>query len=402
MKVKWTQELVNELADLRAQGLKYRVIADIMSNKLNADLDKDIVRLAITNHSEWLNEGVDEQVDVDTPVTINKLSDGSYSSSRTLNITDDELKDESKLLKYHGYDPQEWEIKTSSNSRNIRETNQGLKHTYNSRISVRPKQSLTLDDFKKELSKTYVSPMMEVYKDKPVDSESTLVIPLFDLHFGITTKDTIRPNLEKLIDKIRVGYDEIVIVSGGDVLHSDVIVGNAKTTSGTLLDPTDMKQAIQDARSFYDTIFRASLANSNHVKHYAIPGNHDRTTGEMFYMVLEERFPQVQHETNDYRLAFRVGNTGILVAHGDTAMKDIALLFATRYTNVWNNTTNHEVYSGHFHTKNTSDIKGVILRSFGTPKNPDGYEIKNGYLGNRKVSEAIEYNEDTVIAEYFL
>lgn len=401
MKVKWTQELVNELADLRAQGLKYRVIADIMSNRLNADLDKDIVRLAITNHSEWLDEGVDEQVDVDAPITINKLSDGSYSSSRTINITDDELKDESKLLKYHGYDPEEWEIKTSSNSRNTRETKQGLKHSYNSRITVKPKQSLTLNDFKRELSKTYVAPM-EVYSNTTVSSNNTLVIPLFDLHFGITTKDTIRPNLEKLINKIRVGYNEIVIVSGGDVLHSDVIVGNAKTTSGTLLDPADMKQAIQDARSFYDTIFRASLAFSNHVKHYAIPGNHDRTTGEMFYMVLEERFQQVQHETDDYRLAFKVGNTGILVAHGDVAMKDIALLFATQYPNIWNNTNYHEVYSGHFHTKNTTDEKGVILRSFGTPKNADNYEIKNGYLGNRKVSEAIEYNEDTVVAEYFL
>lgn len=401
MKVKWTPELVNELADLRGQGLKYRIIADIMSDRLNADLDKDIVRLAITNHSEWLYKNVEEAIDVDSPVTINKLSDGSYSSSRTLNLSDSELKDESKLLEYHGYDPEKWEIKTSSNSRNTRETNKGTKHSYNSRITVKPKQSLTLDDLKEELTKTYVEPMV-VYKNKPVDSESTLVIPLFDLHFGITTKDTIQNNLNKLLTRIEHGYDEIVIVSGGDVMHSDVVIGNTKTTSGTLLDPADMKTAIQDARSFYDTIFRASLANSNNVEHYAIGGNHDRTTSYMFYLVLKERFPQVEHHLDDYRLAFKVGNTGILVAHGDTAMKDIALLFATQYSEVWNATSNHEIYSGHFHTKNTTDEKGVILRSFGTPKNPDGYEVKNGYLGNRKISEAIEYDKDTVVAEYFL
>lgn len=83
-------------------------------------------------------------------------------------------------------------------------------------------------------------------------------------------------------------------------------------------------------------------------------------------------------------------------------MKDIALLFATQYPDIWNATTNHEVYSGHFHTKNTTDQKGVILRSFGTPKNPDGYEIKNGYLGNRKYIEAIEYSSERIEAVYYL
>lgn len=426
-KINWTPELVNRINNELAKGKNFPQIAKMLKKETRISFNKDDVRLGYQRHTDWIDEtetvkpflyqqakkasdamakafssNTTDSIDTTQPIEFKKLSDGSYSSSRTLNLSDDELKDESKLLEYHGYDSEKWEIKTSSNSRNTRETNKGTKHSYNSRITVKPKTALTFNDLKKELAKTYVEPM-EVYKNKPVDSESTLVISLFDLHFGITTKSKIKRNLSNLINKIQQGYNKIVIVSGGDVMHSDVVIGNTKTTNSTLLDPADMKKAIQDAKSFYDTIFRASLANSNHVEHYGIGGNHDRTTSYMFYLILEERFPQVKHFLDDYRLAFKVGDdTGILVAHGDVAMKDIALLFATQYPEIWNATTNHEVYSGHFHTKNTTDEKGVILRSFGTPKNADGYEIKNGYLGNRKYIEATEYSSERIQAVYYL
>lgn len=425
MKINWNKELVNRINKELAEGKNFPQIAKQLRKETSVAFNKDDVRLGYQRHTDWIDEteafkpllyqqakktsdamskafsnNTADAIDTTQPIEFKKLANGDYSSSRTLELTNEELRNESKLLEYHGYDPEKWEIKTSSNSRNTRETNKGTKHSYNSRITVKPKTALTLDDLKQELTKTYVEPM-EVYKNKPVDSKDTLVISLFDLHYGITTAQSIKKNLANLIYRMKKGYDKIVIISGGDVMHSDIIIGS-RTTSGTELDPVDMKTAIQNARSFYDAIFRTALANSNHVEHYAIGGNHDRTTSYMFYLILLERFPQVEHHLDDYRLAFKVGNTGILVAHGDLAMKDIALLFATQYPDIWNATTNHEVYSGHFHTKNTTDQKGVILRSFGTPKNPDGYEIKMGYLNNRKYIEALEYSAERIEAVYYL
>lgn len=419
-KIKWTPSLVNQINDYLRQGYNFPKIAKKLHKETGVHFNKDDVRLGYGRHTDWIdNEQIKpllfEQanrasqamrtafgtnITMNKPIEIKKLADGSYSSARTLELSDDELRDEDKLLRYHGYDPEKWEIKTSSNSRTTRETNKGTKHNYNSRITVKPKQSLTLDDLKQELSKTYVAPI-EVYKYDPIEDDKTLVIPLFDLHFGITTKDTIQSNLSHLVHKLEQGYNKVIIISGGDVMHSDIVIGS-RTTSGTELDPVDMKTAIQNARSFYDAIFRTALANSNHVEHYAIGGNHDRTTSYMFYLILLERFPQVEHHLDDYRLAFKVGNTGVLIAHGDLAMKEIALLFATQYSDIWNATTNHEVYSGHFHTQKTTDDKGVILRSFGTPKSPDGYEKRNGYLGNRKLISAIEYDENSILAQYYL
>ncbi|WP_312693894.1 hypothetical protein [Leuconostoc pseudomesenteroides] len=353
MKINWTKELVNRINAELAKGKNFPQIAKMLRKETKISFNKDDVRLGYQRHTDWIDEtetvkpllyqqakkasdamakafsSNTDAIDTTQPIELKKLANGDYSSSRTLNLSNEELRDEATLLKLHGYDPERWEIKTSSNSRNTRETNQGTKHSYNSRITVKTKQSLTLDDLKQELTKTYVEPM-EVYKNKPVDSKDTLVISLFDLHYGITTDETIKKNLANLIYRMQKGYDKIVIISGGDVMHSDIIIGS-RTTSGTELDPVDMKTAIQNARSFYDAIFRTALANSNHVEHYAIGGNHDRTTSYMFYLILLERFPQVEHHLDDYRLAFKVGNTGILVAHGDLAMKDIALLFATQY-----------------------------------------------------------------------
>ena len=277
MKIIWNKELVNRINDELAKGKNFPQIAKQLRRETGIRFNKDDVRLGYQRHTDWIEDETvkplakqalstafknvakamnsineskvtTDSVDTTQPIEFKKLSDGSYSSSRTLNLSDDELKDENALLRYHGYDPEKWEIKSSSNSRNTRETNKGTKHSYNSRITVKPKTALTLDDLKKELTKTYVEPM-EVYKSKSIDSESTLVISLFDLHYGITTKNKIKHNLYNLINKIQQGYDKIVIVSGGDVMHSDVVIGNTKTTDSTLLDPADMKQAIQDAKS---------------------------------------------------------------------------------------------------------------------------------------------------------
>lgn len=204
MKINWDKELVNRINEDLAKGMNFPQIAKQLRRETGIKYNKDDVRLGYQRHTDWIEDGetvkplanqalskafknvanamnsineskntvTADNVDITQPIEFKKLSDGSYSSARTLNLSDDELKDEATLLKLHGYDPVKWEIKTSSNSRNTRETNKGTKHSYNSRITVKPKTALTLDDLKKELTKTYVEPM-EVYKNNPVDSEPT-------------------------------------------------------------------------------------------------------------------------------------------------------------------------------------------------------------------------------------
>lgn len=429
-KINWDKQLVNRINDELAKGKNFPQIAKQLRRETGIKYNKDDVRLGYQRHTDWIEEGeavkplakqaletafknvakamnginesntVTDSVDVTQPIEFKKLSDGSYSSARTLNLSDDELKDENALLQYHGYDPEKWEIKTSSNSRNTRETNQGTKHSYNSRITVRPKTQLSTTDIVQEMYK-HVEPI-HIQPRGLVSVRDTLVIPLYDLHFGIANTKSMKESLTNLISLVNYGYKKIIIISGGDIIHSDKVT-KSETAKGTVLDPVSMKQAIKDARQFYDVLFRTALESSSNVLHYSITGNHDRDSGYFLNLILEAQYPQIEHHIGDYRQAFKVGtNTGIMIMHGDLATKNAPLLFAQEYREVWNSTEHHQIISGHFHYDKITEIMGVELIQVGTNKPNDPYESANGYIGNNKQLTAITYNNNSMTQRNYL
>lgn len=418
-KINWDKQLINEINNYLKQGYNFPKIAKKLHKETGVHFNKDDVRLGYQRHTDWINSEAVEplskratrkafenlatafgsNITMSQPMEIKKLADGSYSSSRTLELTDSELKDENALLKYHGYDPDKWTIKTSSNSRNTRETNQGTRHSYNSRITVKPKIELNATDIKQELLKD-VQPVHVEYRNLSNTNDS-LLVPLYDLHFGIADTASMSENLSNLVNLIRHGYKEIIIVSGGDIIHSDKVT-KSETAKGTQLDPVNMKKAITDAREFYSTLFREALQNSANVRHYSISGNHDRDLGYMLNLLLEVKYPQVEHHVGDYRQAFTVNNTSVMIMHGDLATRNAPLLFAQEYRDIWNSTGHHQIISGHFHYEKTKEIMGVELIQVGTNKPNDPYESANGYIGNNKQLTAMTYNDDRMTARYYL
>lgn len=423
-KINWNKELVNHINDELAKGKNFPQIAKQLRRETGIKYNKDDVRLGYQRHMDWIDEiktvkpllyqqakkasdamakafssNTAESVDTTQPIEFKKLSDGSYSSSRTLNLSDEELKDEATLLKLHGYDPNSFEIRTASNSRNERETNKGTKHSYNSRITVKPKTELSTADIMQEMYK-HVEPI-HIETHSLFHPSDTLVVPLYDLHFGIASTESMKESLANLISLVSRGYHEIVIISGGDIIHSDKIT-KSETAKGTQLDAVNMRQAIKDARQFYDVLFRASLQSTKNVKHYSITGNHDRDSGYLLNLLLEAQYPQIEHHVGDYRQAFKVGDTGIMLMHGDLATRNAPLLFAQEYRDIWNSTKHHQIISGHFHYDKTTEIMGVELIQVGTNKPNDPYETANGYIGNNKQLTAITYNKSRMIQRNYL
>lgn len=424
-KINWNKELVNHINDELAKGKNFPQIAKQLRRETGIKYNKDDVRLGYQRHMDWIDEiktvkpllyqqakkasdamakafssNTAESVDTTQPIEFKKLSDGSYSSSRTLNLSDEELKDEATLLKLHGYDPNSFEIRTASNSRNERETNKGTKHSYNSRITVKPKTELSTADIMQEMYK-HVEPI-HIETHSLFHPSDTLVVPLYDLHFGIASTESMKESLTNLISLVSRGYHEIVIISGGDIIHSDKVT-KSETAKGTQLDAVNMRQAIKDARQFYDVLFRTALQSTKNVKHYSITGNHDRDSGYLLNLLLEAQYPQIEHHVGDYRQAFKVGtDTGIMIMHGDLATRNAPLLFAQEYREIWNSTKHHQIISGHFHYDKTTEIMGVELIQVGTNKPNDPYETANGYVGNNKQLTAITYNTSRMIQRNYL
>lgn len=319
---------------------------------------------------------------------------GQQSSEINIQVKSGEDLTPERIMELHGYDPSAWTI-VSNTSSAWNKTADGL--SFSSKLVVKPvKDRVNVEALAEIMNKEIKPTTIEQTKD----GKTNLVIPLFDLHFGHTTADDLSVHLDNLRATMARGFNQIVIVVGGDLLHADNINGVQHTTSGTLLGGFDMIRGFDDAEQFLGTVFESALANANSVSCYAIPGNHDETSGYLFMRGLGYKFPQVDwHNTSDYRLAFQVGKIGFMVLHGNVALKRANMLFADTYTNIWANSSQRVILSGHYHTLKTEDLGGVMLHQLGTPKPKDNYEKMNGFV-SRDEFQVFEYTPTRLLATW--
>ncbi len=98
-----------------------------------------------------------------------------------------------------------------------------------------------------------------------------LVVPLPDLHFGITTSMLdVKGHLDRLLELINKGYKTIVIEQLGDLFHSSQM-WSSQTLKGTLVDEVNMVQAVEDAKQFFDVLVTAALQNNTVESIFCMP-----------------------------------------------------------------------------------------------------------------------------------
>ncbi|WP_270235281.1 metallophosphoesterase [Lacticaseibacillus suilingensis] len=373
----WTDKQINQLRQLASNGLTKREAADQLGVTYDS-LRKKARRVGVSFADP-------EPVEYD--------ADGTQSSETIIKVVRGQQLSPDDILRAHGYDPKQWKI--------ARATSNFWKQTptatlYQSKIQLVPASGISPEELSAILNGT-VEPVTV-----PTDryGERNLIVPLYDLHFGITTLLQLTPTLNNIIDTIQHGYQHIVIILGGDTLHSDYM-NATMTVKGTQLDHVDTVRAWQEAKQFTGAIIEAALANSKHVTLYAIGGNHDFDMQWAFVDGLADRYPQLSvHNTTEYRQAFRLGHVGILIAHGDMALRKLPMLFATEYPEIWSNSSWREVLYGHFHHEVVNDDSGVIIRQLGTPKPSDNYEKKNGYTMSSRSLKLFEYDDSRLRVTY--
>lgn len=380
-----------------------------ISNQIYDVFGVNVARRTISNHIAHLHT---PEVGLNTPSVPSKVSyrnngtqlsinsDGSQTSSTVIQMQADQIKDVNYVLRAHGFSETDWELVSARN--NFWQQNnseQGLVDLYQSKITVKPKlkTGLQVDDIIKSFNNVIKS--VEVPNIKK--GNDNIVIPLFDMHFGITKLEMLEGHLHKIANILKKGYKRVEIIIGGDVLHSDFIT-KSQTSSNTQLDPVKTIRALNEAESFFSTLIELSLKMSEIVEVKAVSGNHD--TDSQFYFVwgMSKKFPQVNFENvlNTDRLAFQFGKIGILVAHGNLALKRLPMLFANEYPDIWSSSTYRMVASGHYHTEKLADIDGVVMHQFGTAKPNDPYEHANGYTVARKHLQMLEFDNEKLLATY--
>lgn len=400
---KWTDEHKNRVAELGKQGLSSSKIAQKLFDEFGENFSRRTVsRFIATGQTSSRYKGKPDNkvkdVERGTEIVINK--DGSTTSTTTIeNMNREKAKDVDFVLRAHGFDPEDWDIVSAkSNFWQQNSVEKGLIDLCQSKITVKPKvdNELTPQDIA-NLFKADIKP----YTVKQVARDThNLVVPLPDLHFGITTMLDVKGHLDRLLELINKGYKTIVIEQLGDLFHSSQM-WSSQTLKGTLLDEVNMVQAVEDAKQFFDVLVTAALQNSTtlHIKQMA--GNHSANLEYMFMEYLKAKYPQAVIKNNiKFRDAYLLDNVGIMLAHGDLAPKNLPMLFANEFGGVWSLSHSREIHKGHFHNEKTVDNGGVISRQLGTVKPNDKYEIMNGWTLSKKELYALEYDSDKLVAEW--
>lgn len=399
-KIDWkSEEIISQLRELAENTLSSKDIAAILSDRLSVKVnDRSVRRVANENDIELKmskNNGYNEK----NHIEVERHADGSIEKVKSIEMTEEQSKDDGFLLKAHGFDPEKWEIinaKTGFWEQNS--NNSGKTKLYSSRITVKPiKNEFSIDKVIEKLTQE-VTPYHT--PKNTFKSKNNMVLPLADMHFGITKLHDLEQHIDNMLPKLQQEHDIFVIEQLGDLFHSSQM-WSTQTMKGTLLDEVDMVEAVDDAKTFFDIIIKNINANKIIIKQMA--GNHSGNMEYMFMEYLKAKYPDVEVDNNvKYRDAYLLGNVGIMMAHGDFARKGLVSLFPNEFKKIWGLSEQAYIHSGHFHTQKTTDEGGIVWQQFGTIKPNDKYEISNGWTLSKKTLYLLEYSEDALVAEYYI
>ena len=395
---KWTDEYKELVSSLYEQGLSTRQVVNYFFDNYGLNVSRRSVqryRKGATHAP--VKETKIKDVQRGTEIVINR--DGSQTITAKLEMTEEQAKDPDFVLRAHGFEPSEWEIISLKN--NFWDMGIGggeVVTNYQSKISVKPIiKALSID----AVLSTFNREIKPVKVHNIAKGENSILVALFDMHFGITRLSDLESHLEQITSILQKGYKNIEIIIGGDVLHSDFLA-KTQTASNTQLDEVNTIRAVEEAESFFSSLLELSLKYGKRVEVKAVSGNHDTDSQYMFVWGLSKKFPQVSFENvlNNKRLAFQFDKIGVMVAHGNLALKRLPMLFANEYSDIWSSSTYRLIASGHFHTEKLQDVDGVVMHQFGTVKPNDPYEVANGYTVGRKHLQLLEFDNERLKATY--
>lgn len=227
---------------------------------------------------------------------------------------------------------------------------------------------------------------------------SVAVLSVQDLHFGKENNDGVIEDFKNAITNLvsRAYHShqlaKIIYVFGGDLLNMDTF--NGTTTSGTPVD-NDLRaqHAYEEAFNamYWSIIYLSEFTHDLHVVY--LPGNHDRLSSYHLAHALSKT-------VKDDRVTFDVGYAERKVItygenffgfeHGDVTKKNTPLVYATEFAKDWGSTTYRTCYTGHFHSKKTTEYitenehNGFSIKHLPSLSKTDYWHYHNKFTGAKR------------------
>lgn len=225
-----------------------------------------------------------------------------------------------------------------------------------------------------------------------------------DAHFGYNSFEDYGESLAKTLEVISSrNWKKIVVINGGDSLHVNDL--NMRTANDTQQETVNFEKAVDWALDYFESILCESVRYAEEVEFIGACGNHDSSSGYMLNRILERTFMNefnVKFDINlNHRKATLLGKNFIATMHGDKGVKRILETFPSEFSQLWAQSTNKELFTGHLHNEEVKSWGALKQRQVPTRAKVDKWHNDNGYTQAKKNFMLVEYSEyETEVVRY--
>lgn len=301
------------------------------------------------------------------------FNDGTIEAQKIVECKRELFNDKEKLLKYLGFNPNDWEFVHLSHS--IWETQKKggeTKQLYSVRFKVKPRivNELSEKDYLDIAKKLFNGniPIFDCPKtDIITDKEKLLLIPQIEAHLGklsneIETGTNYDHNIvETRVEKVfkeaisiqrKNKCGKCLLVIGGDFFNSE---SNNQTTEGTPQSSTDtrFKKMFSVGLKLYTQGLLSLRSEFDDVDVLLCAGNHSRAMEFFLYIALRCYFHEdsVIHFSDDLKdtQSYIFGSCGLFFNHGDSNQKRLIASIPCEFPKEWGDTINRYLFLGHLH-----------------------------------------------------
>jgi UDP-2,3-diacylglucosamine pyrophosphatase LpxH len=391
--------------------------------KYNLSLNKDSLRKS--NDSPWggafvhayLKNKENKEISVDIEVAKSKYhnetainKDGSQSSSRLIEMSEEQSKDINYVLKAHGFDNKSWDlISAKNNIWNVYSKVDGISTLYSSKITVKPIAlditSKLVEEWFNKLDRQYSVPNIKVNTDY-LTGDKLLLIDISDLHLNLhssmfTTGNEYNCDIAEelffyVIDDVlsrtnTYQFNKIIFTIGGDLINADNIAGT--TTRGT---PQSNELHLFDA---YERLCAMIVKAIDILKEKApvdvvyVAGNHDLTVGFKLSKYIDAWFRNEEKVNVDYsplpRKYVVFGKTLFVFAHNGN-VKTLPRTIADEARQYWSDIETTEVFLQHLHSEQVLlEDSNMRIQRLPTISAKSEWAVGKGYNSKRQCKSFI-------------
>lgn len=352
---------------------------------------------------------------------------GTRTTTRMLNLSEEDKQNPERVMTLMGFDPALWDIVDLKMRRNYWDVTMKLKgedgteapdkstnHAFEVSIKVKPKLGAALSS--DSLARVIQGIDFALPKGNYKYASNGLMweVPFMDLHFGKfawadqTGEDhyDIKIAKQRALDALRYflgkagDYEKILFPIGQDFFHIDNV--DNSTTSGTRVDTDGRWEKIFALGLEFLVEALAELRRIAPVDVFYVPGNHDKLLSYCAVEALGLGFrndPAVTVDTGPTARKYRqFGRNLIGFSHGKEG-KRIETVMQVDAPEMWGQTDVREWHLGDLHHEEVQEVGGIVIRRLPSLTSTDGWHAEKGFTGSHKRAQAFVWDKENGLVD---